>query len=136
MPPPLVFLEVLSPGEARAGASIAVGKGAVQWLFRRQMHPVHLALVAKQSSGVGEAQVEFTPGLATLVGSLVSVHVLVPLAHPLEGLALALAVDVVAEHLVAFVARRRPVAADGVDRSWDCRCYWDDGDMLVRHGQW
>lgn len=104
----LVFLEVLLPGEAGAGAAVAVFKGAEQRHLGRQVHLVHFALVSQQTPRVREARVELAPGLAALIGPLVAVHVLVPLADPLERLVLAAAVDVVAVHLVVFVARRCP----------------------------
>lgn len=71
------------------------------------MHLVHLALVPEEAARVGESRVEFAPSFATLVRTLLPVHVLVPFAHSLEGLILPVAINMVAVHLIVFVARTR-----------------------------
>ncbi|RJE17113.1 hypothetical protein PHISCL_10550, partial [Aspergillus sclerotialis] len=129
--PPLVLLEVLLPGEARARAPVAIGERTEERLLGRQVHLVHFPLVPQEPARVGESGVEFAAGLTALVWSLVSVHVLVPFTDALERLVPATTVDVVAEHLALFVARRgsgapkRPLDLDG----W----FRQRGDHLLGH---
>lgn len=64
-----------------------------------------------------------------------SIHVLVPLTDSFEGLVLAVAVDVVAVHLIVFVARRRSCPSYGALHSVEFgvdQARWDV--LLVRHG--
>jgi hypothetical protein len=76
------------------------------------MHLVDFSLMSQQASGVGEAGVKLASRLAAFVGPLVSIHVPVPFADPLKYREFAAIVDVIAEHLSIFVARRRSGASE------------------------
>lgn len=69
-----MFSKVLLARESIARASVAVGVGAHQWLLGVGILLVHLALVAQETTGVGEALNLVTARFVALVGTIMFIH--------------------------------------------------------------
>ena len=116
MPSSFVLFQILLSGKPLARGSVAAREWTEERFFGRRVHLVDFTLVPQQPTRIRESLRLFTARLRAFVGSLMSVHVLIPLTRPTEYLQrLCLAFGMIAVDFATRILWRTAISTNFLD---------------------